>query len=134
MSDQTKETLYSLGINLMTGYIVDEFQESLMELDIAMEVDPRTFNLPYIISPVRGLDRLDIAMERVLKHEDHQWAEDAKNRWQKDQEVLEHFYQGIDNKPASYETEKQAIEAQFEPKIKIEIINGGLFYLNSATR
>ena len=33
-SDQTKEMLYSLGINLMTGNLIEEFQESLREVDL----------------------------------------------------------------------------------------------------
>lgn len=131
ISDQTKEMLYSLGLNLMTGYIVDEFQESIQVLDFECKASTNTFNLPFNIPPVRGLGRLDLAIERVVQHEDHQWAVEAKNRLERDQEVLEHFYHGVDNKPVSYETEKQAMEEQFEPSIQIDVVNGGLFYLNS---
>ena len=50
-SDQTKEILYSLGINLMTGNLIEEFQESLREVDLDTIMSEGNFNLPYIIKP-----------------------------------------------------------------------------------
>ena len=88
-----------------------------------------TFNLPYIIKPIRALERLDGVIENIIQQDDHTWAEEAKMRWQKDQEVLEYFYEGVENKPDCYEMEKEAMDQQYEARIKIEIINGGLFYL-----
>lgn len=128
-SDQTKEMLFSLGINLMTGNVVDGFQELLkgMNLDSIMSED--IFHLPYIIKPLRALERLDLVIENLIQQDDHTWAEEAKGRWRKDQEVLEFFYEGVENKPECYEMEKKAMEEQYEPKIKMEIVNGGLFYL-----
>jgi len=128
-SDQTKEILYSLGINLMTGILIEGFQESLSEVDLDTSMSGNTFNLPYIIKPIRALKRLDLVIENFIQQDDHTWAEDAKRRWRKDQKVLEYFYEGVDNKPECYEVEKQAMEEQYETRIKIEIINGGLFYL-----
>ncbi|NYF24391.1 YqhG family protein [Sporosarcina sp. JAI121] len=128
-SDQTKETLYSLGINLMTGELKEAFQESLYEMDLDVNMPDNTFNLPYIIKPLRALERLDAVIENTIQQDDHTWAEEAKMRWKKDREVLEHFYEGVEDKPDCYETEKEAMEQQYEARIKIEIINGGLFYL-----
>jgi hypothetical protein len=51
-------------------------------------------------------------------------------RWQNDLNLLEHFYKDMDEKSESYYTEKEALKAQYEPNIRISIINGGLFYLS----
>ena len=128
-SDQTKEMLYSLGINLMTGDLIDGFQESLSEVQLDKNMSENTFNLPYIITPIRALERLDLVIENVIKNDDHTWAEEAKMRWEKDRKVLEFFYEGEVDKPECYETEIEAMDQQYEARIKIEIINGGLFYL-----
>ncbi|MCZ2259927.1 YqhG family protein [Sporosarcina sp. G11-34] len=128
-SDQTKEFLYSLGINLMTGHVVEGFQESLSKVDLDIKMSEHTFNLPYIIKPIRALERLDAVIEKNIQQDDHTWAEEAKKRKKKDQKVLEHFYEGVENKPDCYEVEKEAMEQQYEARIKIDIINGGLFYL-----
>lgn len=127
--DRTKEMLHSLGINLMTGDVINGFQESIAIKELDTEKSERAFLLPYIIKPLRALDRLDAVIENLIQQEDHTWAENAKGRWQKDLEILEHFYEGVEVKPESYEMEKKAMEEQYEAKIKVDIINGGLFYL-----
>ncbi|MET1014841.1 MAG: YqhG family protein [Paenisporosarcina sp.] len=128
-SDQTRETLYSLGINLMTGQIEDLFQESLAELKLDSIMSDGSFTLPFMIKPVRGLERLDAAIDNLIQNDDHSWAEEANKRWQKDRKVLEYFYEGVEDKPECYEMEKKAMDEQYEAKIKVEIVNGGLFYL-----
>lgn len=132
--DQTKEMLHSLGINLITGQLVEGFHEMLtgIELDSTLSVD--AFGLPYIIKPPRGLERLDMVVEKIINDDNHTWADEANERWQRDREVLEHFYEGVEDRPDCYEMEKRALDQQYEPRIKIEIINGGLFYLKSNNR
>jgi hypothetical protein len=130
-SDQTRETLYSLGINLMTGRQVDLFQESLFELKLDSIMSNDAYTLPYFIKPIRGLERLDAAIDNLIQRDDHSWAEEANKRWQKDRKVLEYFYEGIEEKPECYEMEKKAMDEQYQAKIKVEIVNGGLFYLKS---
>ena len=98
-------------------------------MDLAINMSGNTFNLPYTITPIRALERLDLVVDNLIQQDDHTWAEEAKIRWGKDQKVLEHFYEGVEDKPDCYEMEKQAMEEQYRAKIKIEIINGGLFYL-----
>lgn len=127
--DQTKEMLYSLGINLMTGNIIDDFQMLLNNLDLGSELPDSCYPLPYIIKPVRAIQRLDAVIENIINQEDHSWAEQAKKRWQRDQRVLDYFYEEVEEKPECYEIEKKALEERYASKIKIEIINGGLFYL-----
>jgi len=128
-SDQTKEMLYSLGINLMTGNLKQGFQESLSGIDLATNMPENTFNLPYTIKPIRALERLNVVIENSIRQDDHTWAEEAKMRWEKDREILEHFYEEVENKPDCYEIEKEAMDQQYETRIKMDIINGGLFYL-----
>lgn len=128
-SDRTKEKLYSLGINLMTGAVYDGFQESLVHLSLAMTMRENTFNLPYVVTPKRALEQLDRVIDKLIQDDDHSWAEEARERWKKDARVLEYFYEGQEARPACYEMEKQAMAEQYEPKIKIDIVSGGLFYL-----
>jgi hypothetical protein len=128
-SDQTKEMFHSLGINLITGKLIDGFQEWVSEVDLDSSMPENAFNIMNIIKPLRALERLDTAIDNIIQQADHTWAEEAKTRWQKDREVLEYFYEGVENKPECYEMEKEAMDQQYEARIKIEIINGGLFYL-----
>lgn len=128
-SDQTKEILYSLGINLLTGHVVEGFQESLSKVDLDVEISSYTYHVPYIIKPTRALERLDGVIDTFIQQADHSWAEEAKKRWQKDRRVLEYFYEEVDLKPDCYEIEKEAMDQQYEVRINIDIVNGGVFYL-----
>ncbi|QBP41243.1 YqhG family protein [Paenisporosarcina antarctica] len=128
-SDQTKEMFHSLGINLITGNLVDGFQDWVNGLDLNSRMSDDAFKITYIIKPIRAMERLDAALENIIQEDDHTWAEEAKMRWHKDREILEYFYEGIENKPECYELEKKAMQEQYESRIKIEIVNGGLFYL-----
>lgn len=130
-SDRTKEMLYSLGMNLMNGAVIDGFQESVRKLELGPSVAANTYYLPYNIPPMRALDRLEDVMENVVNQDDHTWVEEAKQRQVRDLRVLDYFYNGVENVPESYSLEKKAIEEQYETTIKIEIINGGLFYLKT---
>ena len=128
-SDRTKEMLYSLGINLMTGAVIDGFQEAISSLPMEATIPPNTFYLPYIIKPLRALERLDALIETLIGQDDHTWADEAKARQKRDLQVLEYFYKGIEDRPECYEMEKKAIGEQYETKIKVDVLNGGLFYL-----
>lgn len=126
---QTKEALYSLGINLMNGAVFQEFQEMIEVRFLAPEPPEQVYQLPYIITPMRAIPRLDAVIDRIVEEHDQTWADEAKKRWRKDQAVLDFFYEGQENRTDSYEMEKQAIEERFKPNITIDIVNGGLFYL-----
>ena len=127
--DQTKEMLFSFGINLLTGLIKEDFHETLCATELDTTPADNVFHVQYIIKPIRALQRLDAAIEAIIAQDDHSWATEAKKRWQRDQRVLDYFYEDIDDKPECYDIEKKALEEQYDAKIKIEIINGGLFYL-----
>ncbi|WP_418895906.1 YqhG family protein [Sporosarcina cyprini] len=128
-SDRTKEMLYSLGMNLMTGAIMDGFHEAVGELRLQAAIPPNTFYLPYIIKPMRAMERLETLIDELIAQDDHTWADEAAARQKRDLQVLEYFYKDTEERPESYEMEKKAIKEQYETKIKVEIINGGLFYV-----
>ncbi len=127
--DQTKESMYSLGINLINGVIKDNFHESISNLNLDNQLPDDVYCLPYIIKPHRGLERLDEMIQSVVQQDDHSWAEEARDRWEKEQEILDYFYEGVEEKPECYEIERKALHERFNPRINIEIINGGLFFL-----
>lgn len=126
--DRSKDVFQSVGLNLINGQIVDHFHDQLLELDLTPKIPDYSFTLSPLIMPKSGLLRIEKYITRKLENEDHGWAEDARKRWDNDLQLLEHFYKDSEENE-SYEVEKQALKDQYEPKINISIINGGLFYL-----
>lgn len=130
-SHQTKDFIYSLGMNLMTGEVLKDFQESLLTRSLQTEIPKQAFCLPYTIKPVNAIDRLDAVLENVIRKDDHTWADEAQKRWAKEKLVLDFFYEDTVEKPERYQIERQALAEQYEAKIQVDVMNGGLFYLKN---
>jgi hypothetical protein len=127
--DQTRDVILSVGLNLINGMIIDHFQDRLESLSLTPKIPDFCFTLTPIIKPKSGIARVKQTIRSIIDHDDHTWAEEAKSRWDQDLSLLNHFYEDIEDKPESYHVEKQALKEQYEPRVKVSVINGGLFYL-----
>jgi len=130
VSDRKKDLLLSLGLHLLSGNIIENFHYKIGERLLTPKIPDFSFTLSPIIMPKSGMNRLERYVRLRLEDEDHLWAERAVTKWENDLALLEHFYSDIEEKGESYETEKTALQEQYEPNIHISIINGGMFYLN----
>ncbi|MBS4191270.1 YqhG family protein [Bacillus sp. FJAT-49705] len=127
--DRKRDVFKSIGLQLINGQMVEGFHDKLLNLPLTPKIPDYSFTLSPLIMPKSGISRVENFLRYEIEQEDHSWADDARNRWQKDLKLLEHFYEEADEKDESYEIEKIALKEQYEPKVKISIVNGGLFYL-----
>lgn len=129
--DRKKEVFKSFGLQLINGQIVKDFHEKLLTINLTKKIPDFTYTISPLIMPKSGVNRIVNLLKQQINEEDHQWAMDARKRWQQDLDLLENFYKDKDEKGESYEIEKKALQEQYEPKVKIHIVNGGLFYLRA---
>lgn len=127
--DRKKDSLVSFGLQLINGKIVEDFHGRLLELNLTPKIPDYCFTISPLIKPKSGLKRVENLIENQVQNEDHTWAQEAEQRWAEDLALLDQFYENTEEKPESYELEKEALKQQYEPKVQVEIINGGLFYL-----
>lgn len=127
--DRKKERFLSLGLNLINGVVINQFQKKLSKKRLTPKIPDYCFTLSPLIKPNSGLKRIENMITEMIKSDDHTWAIEAEMRWKKDLQLLDHFYEDLEEKPESYLVEKIALEEQYKPSIKVDIINGGLFYL-----
>ncbi|SFC40869.1 protein YqhG of unknown function [Bacillus sp. OV322] len=131
--DRKKDVFLSVALNLISGEVLDEFHDKILSLKMTPKIPDFSFTLSPLIKHKSGLSRLDTFIRKnYVEGDDHSWAEEAINRWNADLQLLEHFYEDMEEKNESYYTEKEALRAQYEPKIDISIVNGGLFYLTDS--
>ncbi|MEK3890750.1 YqhG family protein [Bacillus sp. FSL K6-3431] len=130
--DRKRDVIRSIGLNLLNGIIVEQFQEKLNHLTFHSKIPDYCFTISPIIKPESGLNRMEAYLINELSQNNHSWAEDAVKRWEDDLQLLNHFYADYEEKPETYETEKEGLKEQYEPFINIEVINGGVFHM--ATR
>jgi hypothetical protein len=127
--DRKRDVFHSIGLQLINGRMVTEFHDHLLKLALTPKIPDYTFTLSPLIMPKSGITRIENMLRANISKEDHSWSVEARQRWQKDLDLLNHFYKDAEYNTDSYENEKQALKEQFEPKITISIVNGGLFYL-----
>ncbi|EIT84503.1 hypothetical protein A374_15297 [Fictibacillus macauensis ZFHKF-1] len=132
MCDQKKDRITSHGIHLINGTILDQFHERLQQRPLSRSIPDYCYTLSPFIKPMSGLKRIESLIEEQISCDDHTWADDARRRWQEDQELLDRFYEDQAQKPECYEVEKEALRTQYEPRIEVTCINGGLFYLSDS--
>jgi hypothetical protein len=127
--DRRKDSIRSIGLNLINGSIHESFHDKLLKKSLTPKIPDFSFTLAPIIKPKSGIGRIQNYLLEELNAESDEWANLARNRWREDLALLDHFYEEQEEKPESYFLEKEALKEQYEPKIFVEIINGGLFYL-----
>lgn len=127
--DRKRDIFHSIGLQLINGKMVEDFHDKLLKLPLKTKIPDYAYTLSPLIKPKSGVNRIQSFLKSRVEQEDHTWAEEARIRWQKDLELLHHFYEDEEVESDSFNTEKTALKEQYEPKVNIEIVNGGLFYL-----
>ncbi|MGM9987109.1 MAG: YqhG family protein [Bacillaceae bacterium] len=131
--DRKKDILYSIGLNLLNGKLIENFQAKLEKINVTPKIPDFCFTMSPIISVTNGIKRIEDVLFHTQSLEDHTWAEEALKRWEHDEKLLSHFYEDSEELPESYYAEKEALKEQYNPSIQLHIMNGGLFYLTQAT-
>jgi hypothetical protein len=127
--DRKKDQLLSIGLHLISGQLKESFHDYLEAKMLSPKIPDYCYTLSPLIKPESGLRRIEAYVESKIADDDHTWADEARKRWQEDEELLNHFYDGLEEKPECYHVEKKALETLYKPKISVDIINGGMFYL-----
>ncbi|MHC0035937.1 YqhG family protein [Pseudoneobacillus sp. C159] len=127
--DRKRDVFQSIGLQLINGQLVEGFHDRLINMQLTPKIPDYSFTLSPLVKPRSGVTRIENYFKQRIEQEDHTWATEAIKRWETDLKLLDHFYEEEEEKSESYETEKQALKEQYEPKINMSIINGGLFYL-----
>lgn len=136
--DQKKDRLCSLGINLYNGEIKQDFYPLVQKLSWTSKLPIKRHLLPKRLSIPEAVGELEYYLQDELHQEDLGWAEAAKERLQMEIEQLNSFYPEGETRSEEKETEKKQrireIIWQYHPRVEIEVVNAGIFYMNPPTR
>ncbi|RYL87829.1 YqhG family protein [Sporolactobacillus sp. Y61] len=131
--DLKKERLCSAGLQLINGTLIDGFRDAIRELPLSPKIPDYSYTLSPLIKIKSGMLRIESFIRSTLADESKDWAEEAGRKWAVDQRLLDAFYESEEDKPEPYFQEKEALRQQYQPKIQIQLINAGLFYLQSSS-
>lgn len=128
--DRKKEVMYSFGLHLLNGTIINDFYEKTQSISFTPKIPDYCFTLSPLIKVPSGIKRIEEKIKGTIEEDDHQWAHEATQRWEHDLQLLEKFYEDEEELPESYYVEKSALQEQYEPRIQVEFVNGGMFYMS----
>lgn len=131
LCDRKKDMFRSIGLHLINGMMIDHFHGELLKQNIPLsaKIPDYSFTISPLIKPGSGIRRIKERIRQEIIHDDHTWAHEAQQRWQEDVRLLERFYEDREELPENYHKEKKALKIQYEPRIEVKVINGGLLYL-----
>lgn len=131
--DQKKDEICCLGINLHSGEIVQDFFRKMKMRRWTAKLPANRHTVQPQLTIVEGVGELERFLQDRIEGQDLSWAEQALKRMKMELKQLEHFYPEGEK---SAEKEQRIRETiwQYHPRVEVEVINAGLFYLDGALK
>ncbi|MEB3100180.1 YqhG family protein [Ferviditalea candida] len=139
--DMKRDELHSLGINLSTGEVAENFMENISRKQLTPRL-PANTHVRETISLQTALSMLENLLEKKLSGYDYTWAKEANERMNEEISRIQTYYGDLlesaepeikEEIRLQYENRKQELERQYLPRIQISAINCGLFHLTRET-
>lgn len=140
--DMKREELYGWGISLATGVINEKFMETLKDRRLTPRLPSNVHLLKNGLSLRRGMNQLELSMERKLKNTDFSWAAEAEQRRQDELERIRQYYHPMldsmthpdqkeqkDALSARFQQREAEIDWQYRPRVSVTVMNCGIFHL-----
>jgi Bacterial protein YqhG of unknown function len=140
--DMKREEIYGWGISLATGVINERFMETLKDKKLSPRLPSNIHLMKNGMSLRKGMNQLELTMERKLKNTDFSWAVEAEQRRQDELERIRQYYLPmLDNMghpdqkeqkeavTARYQQREAEIDWQYRPRVSLTVMNCGIFHL-----
>ncbi|MBB6448896.1 hypothetical protein HNR44_000845 [Geomicrobium halophilum] len=125
-----RDDIRSFGVQLISGETIDHFMKRLSPLPLVPAIPDYTFTMANLIKPLSAVQRIKKYLLDDIRSQKHTWADEATKRMNADLQLLDRFYEAREEEDTDYDSEKEAIQHQYQPTIQLTFINGGLFYLS----
>ncbi|MDY0408426.1 YqhG family protein [Virgibacillus soli] len=126
---QKKDELFSIGLNLVNGMMKTDMIDQLKHLHLQPAIPDFCYTISPLIMPGSGFKRIEKVLTTYIEEQDHSWAEATRKELLQEKELLQQFYDGQEDEDNQFEKELTQIIERYEPKITMNVTNGGMFYL-----
>lgn len=141
--DMKRDELHSLGINLSTGQITENFYDRIKRRRLTPQIPPVVHLQPAPIRLDTAVQALEDHLETMVKAYDHSWSEEAWKRLKEEWSRIDDYYGELlhtvePSKKAEveeqYRSREQEIDWQYRPRIIASVMNCGFFHLGEGVR
>lgn len=138
--DLKREELHYLGISLVKGTIIDNFNAKISGCELTPRLPENVHIQPYELTVQAATDLLEAYLTSQLAELDYTWAEQARERLRVELEIIDMYYGELLKEPdeekllavqEQYSKRRQETIWQYEPQIAVSAITYGLFHLRS---
>ena len=130
---QTKDEPLSIGLQLLHGTFVPRMMERISNYSFNMTVSDYTFPMTPIIQLKSAYKRIEGYVENYTSSQNHTWARDSHQQLEQEEQLLQSFYESGDMSEDQFNKERDQLVKRYRPRIEMEVVNGGLFYLSQQT-
>lgn len=138
--DMKRDELHSLAVDLTTGELIEQVQDKCSGRKLTPRLPPNVYIARPAVTIAKARTIIEQHVERMLKRYDHGWAASANERLREELERVDGYYEETVKTltdEAKQEAEQQwskrreELQWQFQPRIRVHVVSGGLFHLRS---
>ena len=135
--DMKREEIHSLAISLSTGELIEQAFTKLLDRRLSPRLPAHT-HVKETISLPRAWFELEKYVEQKIRNYDHAWSYRAQNRLMNELNRIHGYYKELIEAAdpeakrefeLQYDNRKREIRWQYEPRVQVNAINGGIFHL-----
>ncbi len=127
--DQKRNEIHSVGVNLFSGHVLNDFLDKINSFTLVTKVPAYRHLLQGNLQMNHGVERAELILKQYLDRVDMTWANDANERLEDELYILKSFYG--EEKPDEWEQRHQELVHLYSPRVQVDLINCGLFYLSN---
>ncbi|WP_438432099.1 YqhG family protein [Gorillibacterium sp. sgz500922] len=138
ISDMKREELHSLGLQLATGRLVENFWDKVRKRKLTPRIPAGIHLLPAKYTLNRAASLLEAHLEKKLKAYDFRWAEEARDRLAEELARIDGFYEeslkGLEEEELAkgqeqYTLRREEAEWQYSPRVRVSAVNCAMLHL-----
>ena len=130
-----KDEILHMGIHLRTGEVLKHFYRRIQSRNWSPRLPARRHILPPLLPLAEAVGELEYNLQGYIEKQDLSWAREAMKRMEQELEQLHAYYpEEWRMSDSLHDEKKQRIREtvwQYHPRVEVEVINAGLFYLDS---
>lgn len=128
-TDEIREELVSLGLDMVTGEIVEGMLAHLKDVALIPKI-PKEKIEKQSFSLEEGFNRLHRRLAEMVEEKDPSWVEESRKRYEEELFCLYQYYkEGKEIQSPEFKSRAEELFHKFRPRVLIRPVNVGLLYL-----
>ncbi|TCP70598.1 YqhG family protein [Baia soyae] len=136
--DRKRDEIWSLGIDLQTGAIQEQFDDQIKNTNWLSRIPAKRYTEEANMSISEAVGELEYYLQDRLQNGELTWAMEAEERLQQELAQLDLYFPDdaslSEEQIKSKQDRRRELVWQYHPRVETRLINAGLFYRDKVFR